>query len=60
MLRRIDITIDCNDVVPMAKFWAEALGYEALGKFEQYGCSAHPKASQGRKSSYRRCQRRKW
>jgi len=42
MLRRIDITIDCNDVVPMAKFWAEALGYEALGKFEQYSLLSAP------------------
>ena len=32
----IDIVIDCADPETLAEFWAEALGYDKLGLFENY------------------------
>jgi catechol 2,3-dioxygenase-like lactoylglutathione lyase family enzyme len=32
----IDVVIDCDDPDALAGFWAEALGYRKLGRFDEY------------------------
>jgi hypothetical protein len=32
----VDIVIDCSDPESLAGFWAEALGYQKVGAFEQF------------------------
>jgi predicted enzyme related to lactoylglutathione lyase len=38
----IDIVIDCADPVTLAEFWAEALGYDKIGLFDNYYLLAAP------------------
>jgi predicted enzyme related to lactoylglutathione lyase len=35
-MTRVGVTIDCTDLVPMAEFWAETLGYRVGGRDGKY------------------------
>jgi|APCry1669189034_1035192.scaffolds.fasta_scaffold35692_2 predicted enzyme related to lactoylglutathione lyase len=45
MERTIGITIDCNDLDGMSRFWRDALGYEDGGSQAQYRWLRSPKGA---------------
>jgi predicted enzyme related to lactoylglutathione lyase len=45
----IDVAVDCADVEAQARFWAEALGYQPLGSWQQYRSLVPPEGEVGPK-----------